>query len=443
MIPRGKRPRRTPTAAAAATTDNEDPLRVKFVIEHDTTNPDRPSTAGAGSGEATEVSGNQLLHLAVSSGEVGTVRLLLQQSLVEPNVLDERRCTPLMVACSCERVCVETVRLLLAAGGDPTIPAEDGFTPMHAVTQHGHTEVLDMLHENSPGTINFPAPGGETPLFMACYYGQEAVLSRLLTLGAVRPDDACKISGLTTAVHKDLIGVVRVLLNQGMNALGGKTAVLRSAMYASVRFHRAKILSLLRADGEPMRSALANTAIMDKGMRLLHYAAGFCCPDAVSVLLEAGADETARDAGRGGVEGRVPLDMIGEGIGLPGEFDMDRGKELAIRRMLQRGPAYRARSWAWPAEEEGGAGDGGGDPDPTDANNAAAAAVAVRIFRPASGTKNVIGTIDRWALFNAVFYQIYTWYYTSTCTRTTYASINACFLSRLVSSELPLVDAPS
>lgn len=111
---------------------------------------------------------------------------------------------------------------------------------MHAVTQHGHTEVLDMLHENPPGTINFPAPGGETPLAMACYYGQEAVVSRLVTLGAVRPANDCKIA-LTTAIRKGFIGVVRVLLDQGMEAIGGKT-LIPSALYASMRCHQGKML---------------------------------------------------------------------------------------------------------------------------------------------------------------------------------------------------------
>ena len=92
-----------------------------------------------------------------------------------------------------------------------------------------------------------------------------------------------------------------------------------------------------------MRSTLANTDIKGNGMRALHFAAGFCCPGAVSILLEAGADKTARDAGRGGVEGRVPLDVIGEGFGLPGEVDVDQdlsfaGCYCAVRRTeLDRG----------------------------------------------------------------------------------------------------------
>lgn len=74
----------------------------------------------------------------------------------------------------------------------------------------------------------------------------------------------------------------------------------------------------------------------------------------MSVLLEAGVDESVR-----GSEGRLPRDSIGlDRIRLGGR--MDRGKEVALHRMLKRGPAYRARSWAWPSDEEtygGGIGD--------------------------------------------------------------------------------------
>ncbi|CAN0024897.1 unnamed protein product, partial [Laminaria digitata] len=75
--------------------------------------------------------------------------------------------------------------------------------------------------------------------------------------------------------------------------------------------------------------------------RLLHGGPGFCCSATVNMLLEAGADETARDS-----KGRTPLDVIRLGVGRDDVPRMDRGKRVAVRRMLQRGPAYRARSWA-------------------------------------------------------------------------------------------------
>ncbi|CAN0262068.1 unnamed protein product, partial [Laminaria digitata] len=255
----------------------------------------QPGTSS--SGKATRISGDRALQIAARGDQVDTVRLLLQRGLADPNVQDEIGCTPLMAACSCPQARAEVARLLVEAGADPTRASNDGFTPMHSVAQHGHTDLVDLLHSSSPATLNLHSTSGETPLFMACYYGQEEVLSRLLSLGAVPPVER-KMCPLTMAVRQGFVGVVRILITQqGMQAIGGRD-VLPKALYASARFGQGKILRvLLGADGDGMRSAWANTGIM--GKHLLHFGAGYCSPGAVSALLEAGADEGARD-----VEGR-------------------------------------------------------------------------------------------------------------------------------------------
>ena len=113
--------------------------------------------------------------------------------------------------------------------------------------------------------------------------------------------------------------------------------ILPYVLYTAVCCGKGRILELLLgAEGEEKRSEWANNGFASR--RLLHYGAGFCCPAAVSVLLKAGANEMAREL----EEGRVPRDLIGVDVGLNRDFQMDRGKEIAVRRMLQRGPAYRA-----------------------------------------------------------------------------------------------------
>ena len=63
---------------------------------------------------------------------------------------------------------------------------------------------------------------------------------------------------------------------------------------------------------------------------------------------------------------------------------MDRGKEVAIRRMLRQGPAYRARSWAWPAEEADCGGCAGGGAVVSSPPAAPKAPVSARVLRPKS-----------------------------------------------------------
>ena len=402
---------RAPIAAAATAdavnggvrVEHVNGMKIEFLVEQGAAAA-RPAskvtgTTNSSKAACTRVSCDTALQLAAKWGQVDTVRLLLQRSLADPNAPDEIGCTPLMAACSCLQVRVEVVRLLLEAGADPTLAAKDGFTPMHAVAQLGHTDLIDLLHSSSPTAVNIRTPDGETPLFMACYYGQEEVVSRLLSLGAVRPEER-KMCPLTMAVRKGFVGVVRTLVNQGMEAIGGKT-VLPKALYASARFGQGRILRvLLRADREEMRSEWANISVM--GKHLLHYGAGYCCPAAVSALLETGVDESARD-----LEGRLPRDALGVELGQG--VSMDQGKEVAIRRMLQRGPAYRARSWAWPSEEAdaGCHGDrnpsGGGGVGATGAAGAALSAppapktpvASVRIFRPTNDKKLFMRIVDR------------------------------------------------
>ncbi|CAN0052335.1 unnamed protein product [Laminaria digitata] len=200
-----------------------------------------------------------------------------------------------------------------------------------------------MLCSRTPATLNSCIADGMTPLFIACHVGHESMVSKLLSPGAMQPSVESDVCPLATAALKGFVGVVRVLFTEeGIRAVRGKMVALPRALYVSLRSCQAKTLRLLlTVDGEEKRSEWASAFHKDR--HLLHHGAGLCYSAAVSILLEAGADETARDLG-----GRVPLDVIGMHLGRDGLPPMDPEKGVAIRRMLQRGPGYRARSWAGP-----------------------------------------------------------------------------------------------
>ncbi|CAN0418021.1 unnamed protein product [Laminaria digitata] len=333
------------------------------------------------------VPSERALHIAARTGDVEIVRLLLNRAGADPNNTDSRGCTPLTATSQSPDASVEVVRLLLEAGADPGLGELEGHIPLHGVALNGKMDVFDMLYSRAPSTLNCCSSTGQTPLYLACAGGREAMVSRLLSLGATQPmpPKDGRLCPLFRAVYKDFPGVVRILISEeGIRAVGGEMAVIH-AMNASIRFRRASILPLLLAvDGEERRSKWANA--ISRGTSLLHCGAGYCYPAAVSVLLEAGADEGARDS-----QGRVPRDVVGLAVVRnEDEIQRDRGKEIAIRRMLQRGPACRARSWAWPCDEIADAG-GGSDGGDTAAADAAVLAsppavknppiVGVRIFR--------------------------------------------------------------
>ncbi|CAM9193044.1 unnamed protein product [Laminaria digitata] len=183
---------------------------------------------------------------------------------------------------------------------------------------------------------------------------------------------------LEIAVRNGFVGVVRVLVNEGgIRAVGGEAA-LPTALFKAIAFRRARILlMLLTVDLRRKRSDWAN--IQYEGKPLLHYGASVCCPAVVSILLEAGADDAVRDS-----TGYIARDFIG--LAVAEEVEVGR-RQNVTRRMLRQGPAYRARSWAWPSIEEEKADAGGrGDGD-----TAAAAAAAVLSSPPAMKTPPVTG----------------------------------------------------
>ena len=55
-----------------------------------------------------------------------------------------------MAACEIAHLYVEVARLLLEAGADPTLAAEDGEIVLHVVARRGHTDLVDMLLPANP-----------------------------------------------------------------------------------------------------------------------------------------------------------------------------------------------------------------------------------------------------------------------------------------------------
>ena len=354
---------------------------VKVLLAHGA-DPDRPVAFEPPtqiSDKPYALPGERALHIAARTGSVTIVRLLLNRSHANPNAADNQGRTPLMVTCSCPDASVEVVRLLLKAGADPAFAQKNGIIPLHSVAALGRMDLIDMLCSAAPATLNHCAANAETPLSMACMGGHERMVSMLLSLGAVQQPllDDSSMCPLAAAVCKGFVGVARILIIEGgIRVIGGGTAVAH-ALGVAVHVRQPIILRLLLgADGEDKRSAWANNVTF-KGEHLLHVGASYCCPAVVNVLLEAVANEAARNP-----EGRIPRDVIGVELGRDGEPQMNGMKEIAVRLMLERGPAYRARSWAWPSDEEANAGDGGG--------TTAAAAAGVLSSPPAMKTPPAI-----------------------------------------------------
>ncbi|CAN0499456.1 unnamed protein product [Ectocarpus sp. 12 AP-2014] len=283
-------------------------------------------------------SGSRAVHAAVYAGRVDSLRALLDAG-ADPNAADATGHTPLMQACrlfgAADRYVV--VRELLRGGADPARQSNDGMIALHYASFRDDTDVIRLLLPKAMATINQDTGYGGTPLCCAASGGYEESVRCLLSFGA--SDNALwskkGASALVGAVQEGRQEIVRILVDHGVDAVGGLDAVPK-AIWTATRKGHAKILHMLLAvAGEETRRQWATMPFNES--TLLHCATSVGSLSVTSVILSAGADETARDQ-----YGDFAKDVI------CARFQVNPATRAAIFRTLLQGPAYRARSWAWP-----------------------------------------------------------------------------------------------
>lgn len=135
-------------------------------------------------------------------------------------------------------------------------------------------------------------------LCVAAQYGRETTVLRLLRLGAKQPDALDKNSTcpLKASVSLDENKVLRVLLDCGMDAVGNKEAIPAALGYALLN-SRARFMDALPGhfDGDDDDTRRQFARQRSGGIPALHYTVSTGRFDKVSVLLAAGAVETATD----------------------------------------------------------------------------------------------------------------------------------------------------
>ena len=379
------------------------------------------------------IEGTRPLHAAVAGESLDIVHSLLRNG-ADPNIRDSEGYTPLLRAASratmendkrtveiarelikagasvrvvnkdgsCPLLLaafegnVPMVRELLEAGGDCSVANKVGAYALVGAANLGNTELARLLLSAAPTTLNrtYQSHTGPrdygTALYAAAGYGHEDMVEFFLSAGAKQPTlsgEKRVLCPLGAAVHFDHPGTVAVLLRKkGLEAVGGVSCILE-AMQTAVARKRVKILRMLLAvEGEDREQHWARSS--SRGRTILHCAASAHGNLAtMSVLLAAGADETAKTAkGLSTYDFIVPCSCCG------GERDLE--DEAAKCRMLDRGPAFRARSWAWPgtavSKDTASAGPaGGGIPAARPcATPTISSWVGVRIYRPESRKKH-------------------------------------------------------
>lgn len=303
--------------------------------------------------------------------------------------------TPLMMACEFSLV---MVRELLEAGADPAVTDARKKTALHVAgsCKYG-SDSIGLLTAKAPvSLLNQLDSDGKTALHYAACFGEEAAVSHLLSAGANDRAMLQKVgeTSICTAAFTGHEGVVRIMVatKSNLDAVGGRDILYRP-MRVAIAQDRPRILHLLlNAHGEhkekfwataplPLMAdrELFSALLGQVGPAPLHVAAAEAVVRSTRLLLAAGADETAR-----GATGHRAGEIIGTSL-KAGAMETRKRCE-AVARELKRGPAFRARSWTWPACGEGGAGG-----DRVSGDGAAVLALVgrsdreplgVRVFRP-------------------------------------------------------------
>lgn len=326
--------------------------------------------------------GETPLHVAVCDRQIASTVQMLLAFGANPNAKNCEGTTPLMGLATAWFA--PNAMALIEAGADPHQRDYDGYTALHHAAIDGVTEAIRWLVSLAPSTINTLTLEGRSALHFAAMNGHADAVSCLLAAGARHPFTATHdFCPLGAAAVRGNVDVVRVLIADGLHAIGGAAGVVPTAVAAALTFGWANILRmLLDCTGEENRGGWIHASRALAGP-LLHYAAGYIVPMSVSALLAAGADETLADAA-----GQRAIDVIGTMDRnnpplsplyprVPTRF-RDPAKEAEIRRTLLRAPAFRALSFAWPAAVAAEPVPALGQGRPT------RAPVGVRIFRPES-----------------------------------------------------------
>jgi ankyrin repeat protein len=251
------------------------------------------------------------LHLAVVNGQIPVLETLLARGC-DPNTRDRDGRTPLFAALEHGSQALPLVRALISHGANPEAADANGETPLGLALEHPEMERwLDWRDWERPHRVLRP---GDLP--SAASAGALNATQRLLELGfAVDTQDDQGASALLRACGAGHRDVAACLLAVGADAsLAAHSGV--TPLAAAVAARRDSLVMLLLEHQVAVEQRLPNDATA------LMVAAAMGYPDIADMLLDAGAEVNAVDAG-----GRSALHAAAQ-------FGFGHSDSLRIRRLF-------------------------------------------------------------------------------------------------------------
>lgn len=154
------------------------------------------------------------LMTAAVMGRTPIVQRLLEAG-ASLHVRDSIGRTALHLSAIPDDVSDEVLRILLAAGADPTATAADGETPLHVAARAGRVAAIDLLLDRGVH-VGATSNRGRTPLHAAAERGRDRAVVRLIDRHAtVNAPDATGWTPLLLAIAGVYYATAGVLLDRG------------------------------------------------------------------------------------------------------------------------------------------------------------------------------------------------------------------------------------
>ena len=112
--------------------------------------------------------------------------------------------------------CVETVKLLIQRGANPTLVSSNGSTALHFAARRGNDKIAECLVHHAKVDVNGQDLSHMTALHLACVSGNVTISKMLMDRGAdIRAKSTELMTPLHTAVYHGNTEVAALILGTG------------------------------------------------------------------------------------------------------------------------------------------------------------------------------------------------------------------------------------
>ncbi|MBN3302556.1 ANKK1 protein, partial [Amia calva] len=159
--------------------------------------------------------GNSILHYAVATGDVDTVKHVLNFGAAVDSYSGNGY-TPLIIAVLYKFL--DICSLLIAHEADVNLSDEDGWTPLHFAAQNAEDRIARLLLDNS-AKVNASEKDGWTPLHLASQNDHENMVRILLSRqAAIEQQEKEGRTALHIASVYGHVNIVKLLIGHGADA---------------------------------------------------------------------------------------------------------------------------------------------------------------------------------------------------------------------------------